>query len=614
MRDAATQSPLEGALLHVASYIAATDAQGRYAIAVPRGVYTLTVESDGYVSAQIPVNGTDLFARVFTVDVALETIRITGIVRDAETNQPLPNVQVMVGDKPVLTNPQGVFEARGVKMAAPVAVHVLGYQPTVVEFAGQSDVAVTLVPNTVNVRVTDRYTNQPVPNAKIQADNQTANGDAQGRATLRRVKPGASVSANAPGYESASAPFVGSDLQFAPRPTTLEGIVTDVGTGQPISNTLVYLGNSIVTTNAQGRYRLENVPAKATIALKISGYRKTTIDVSGTAWRDVKLSPFVAKGIRIPFNATPERVRELIDLVNKTELNALVVDVKSEKGRIAWDTRVPLAKQIEATSPQGIDLPDLIKQCRQYNIYCIARFVVFQDTLLATARPNLAILNSKGTVFTEGNGAAWANPRNGEVWNYNLALAKEVVALGFDEIQFDYVRFPGLINGLVYGPEITEESRVATIAGFLARAQRELRPTGVFISADVFGLTTATDDDQYTGQRLRDLAPYLDYVSPMVYPDVWIQSAHLITRGLGISNCTDAIQCPYEVIYNSCKRAAEKTSTKVRLWLQGYPGRGDFGLTQYRLQKKAATDAGSYGWMFWSGQGNYDVRIFGPPE
>jgi len=132
----------------------------------------------------------------------------------------------------------------------------------------------------------------------------------------------------------------------------------------------------------------------------------------------------------------------------------------------------------------------------------------------------------------------------------------------------------------------------------------------VFVSADVFGLTTATDDDQHTGQRLHDLGPYLDYLSPMVYPDTWVEARDLLTRGLQIKNCTEATLCPYDVIYNSYKRAAEKTSTKVRLWLQAYSGRGDFGVTQYRVQKKAATDAGSYGWMFWNGQGIYDPKMF----
>jgi hypothetical protein len=168
------------------------------------------------------------------------------------------------------------------------------------------------------------------------------------------------------------------------------------------------------------------------------------------------------------------------------------------------------------------------------------------------------------------------------------------------------------VSGVTFGTDYNEETRVAAIAGFLARAQKELRPTGVFVSADVFGLTTATEDDQGTGQRLRDLGPYLDYVSPMVYPDTWAESSDLITKGLNIPNCLEAVRCPYEVVYNSFKRATEKTSTKVRLWLQAYPGKLDYGVKEFRLQRKAAIDAGSVGWMFWNGTGTYDVKTFDP--
>jgi hypothetical protein len=100
----------------------------------------------------------------------------------------------------------------------------------------------------------------------------------------------------------------------------------------------------------------------------------------------------------------------------------------------------------------------------------------------------------------------------------------------------------------------------------------------------------------------------------MVYPDTWNEASDLITRGLGVKNCTVAVNCPYDIIFNSYKRAVEKTSTKVRLWLQAYSGRGDFGVKEFRLQKKAVVDAGSASWLFWNGAGVYDPKIFDPPQ
>jgi hypothetical protein len=614
VRDTALRVPIANAQISIANRSARANAQGEYAVGIPRGKHALFVEADGYVSLRVDVDGDDLFARAFAVDLTLEQNRVTVVARDTETNQLLPNVQVVVGDKAMTTGAAGSFEVRNVKKETPIVAQLLGYQPTVVPFEGQAQVALGLVPNSVNVVVLDQITNRPIGEAQLQAENHKVATDASGQSILRRVKPSAQVHASAAGYESASVPYVGGDLQIALRPNTLDGIVTDATTGQPISGTLVYLGSAIVATNAKGAYRLDNVPAKATLYFKAPGYRKTELTVSNVTQRDLKLMPFVVKGIRIPFAASVEHVNELFALISKSELNAVVVDVKSEKGRIAWDSAVPLAKQIGAFSQISLDPADIVRRCRAQNLYCIARLPVFQDTLLANARPSQAVRHLNGTVFAENGGAAWLNPFIQDNWNYIIALAKEVAAFGFDEIQFDYVRFPGIAGNLNWGTEHNEETRVATIAGFLARAQKELRPTGVFISADVFGLTTATDDDQHTGQRLRDLAPYVDYVCPMVYPDTWVEASSLLTRGLQIKDCTEANKCPYEVVYNSYKRAIEKTSTKVRLWLQAYSGRGGFGVTQFRLQKKAAQDVGSAGWMFWSGTGVYDPKTFDPPS
>jgi len=614
VRDASTQAPIAGAAIEIGFTRATTDDAGQYAVAVSRGAATLSVTADGYLPTQSTVDGDGLFARAFTLDLELTPNRVTGLLRDAETNAPLPNAPVMIGDQSVNTDAQGVFQVHGVKNGTSIIVQVPGYQPGAFAYNGQSQIDLTVIPNAASVSVIDQYTQQPVAKAQIQNGDTAAAVDANGRGVLKRVKPGETIRASAPGYESGSAVFTGGDAQITLRPNTLDGMVTDAVTGQPISGTLVYSGTVIIPTNAQGAYHLDHVPPKAILAFKMPGYRKTLVEVSGTTRRDLKLAPFLVKAVHIPFGLPAERVRELMDMVNKTELNAIVIDAKSEKGRLAWDSAVPLAKDLGAltTRPDTIDLLEVVERCKTENIYCIARLAVFQDTLLANARPNLAIRYVNGSVFTENGGAAWANPYNTEVWSYNIALAKEIVALGFDEIQFDYVRFPGRVSGLSFGTDSTEDTRIAAIAGFLARAQKELRSTGAFVSADVFGLTTATEDDQGTGQRLRDLGPYLDYVSPMVYPDTWAESTDLVTKGLGIQNCVEAVRCPYEVVYNSLQRAAEKTSTKVRLWLQAYPGKLDYGVKEFRLQKKAANEAGSYGWMFWSGNGTYDVKTFDP--
>lgn len=613
VRDGMTQQPVADALLNLHGNLAASDANGVYVMALPPGATTLIAQAERYVPAQATLDTSNPLSRTVALDMWLLPNRVAGVVRDAETSLPLPNALVMIGEQKLVTNAQGAFEIRGVKRGVAVSASVPGYQSQTQVFQDESNFDLPLAPNKLVVAVSDVTTKQPLANARVQFENQTVTTGADGRVELGRVKPGSAIRVTIAGYDAATAPYVdGASLAFALRANVVEGVVTDAATNQPVSGTLVFLGNAITTTNAHGKYRVENVPAKVTLAFLAPGYRKTPVDASGLARRDVKLAPFQARGIRLPFGATNEHVAEIMDMVTKTELNTLVVDVKSEKGRIAWDSQVPLAKEIGARLPQSVDLVLVLDACRKHNIYCIARMPVFQDTLLANARPNLAIKYTNGVVFSENGGSAWTNPYNQDVWAYNLALAKEVIALGFEEIQFDYIRFPGLWSNLYFGAGVTntEETRIATIAGFLARAQKELRPLGVFISADVFGLTTATDDDQHTGQRLRELGPYLDYISPMVYPDTWVRAQDLLSRGLGIPNCTEAVRCPYEVIFYSTKRAMEKTPTRIRPWLQAYSGRGDFGIPQYRTQKKAATDANSHGWLFWNGTGSYDIKLF----
>jgi hypothetical protein len=612
VRDAETQAPIAGAIVSSGSLTAVANDLGEYSLSLPRGPQTVSAYVDGYDRVERPVEPPDRFPPGVTLDFELAANRVTGIVRDAETKQRLANIAVQIGRTTATTDAQGTVLLRLVRRGTLFAVDAPGYQPVVRAFAGEAELVLDIVPNQVEVTVTNPA-GQAIPNTRVHAGDLSVPGDAQGRAVLTRIPVSTVVRASAPGHETASAPFTGTNLQFVLRPNGLEGIVTDAATGKPISNTLVYLGNTIVATNAQGAYRLENVPARASITFKAAGYRKMQIEVGESGRGDVKLTPFLAKGIHLPFGMEPAGIRAAMDLTGKTELNAIVLDVKAEKGPIAWDSQVPLARQINALSPRAISLTEVIERCRTLKIYCIARLPVFQDSRLAKMRPDLALKFPNGTPFVESGDRGWTDPTNPVVWDYNIALAKEVALLGFDEIQFDYVRFPGRAGALYTGASATEEGRVGAIVGFLARAQKELRPTGVFLSADVFGLTVAINDEQYTGQRLKDLGPYLDYVSPMVYPAVWADASILLSKGLGVQNCAVAVRCPYDVIYYSYKRAAEKTTAKVRLWLQAYAGPGNYGVAEYRQQKKAAEDAGSQGWLFWNALGNYDPKMFGPP-
>jgi hypothetical protein len=223
-----------------------------------------------------------------------------------------------------------------------------------------------------------------------------------------------------------------------------------------------------------------------------------------------------------------------------------------------------------------------------------------KDDKLAYARPDLALHTLGGAVYADST-AAWVNPAKPEVHTYALALAKELVQIGFDEVQFDYIRYPGNFGIAESG---TPDTRVTAIKSLLADAQKTFATLPAFLSADVFGLTTLTDDENNIGQRLREVAPYLDYISPMEYPDTY--NAGML-QAMGITDCTVPRYCPYETVYQSTRGALTRAgTTRVRPWIQAY----GWNTADYAQEKKAAGAAPSYGWIFWNNEGLYDIQLF----
>lgn len=480
--------------------------------------------------------------------------------------------------------------------------------PPSIPFTAPPEPEIALPPQAVTVMVRDLFTDQPLAGATVALGDRLAQTDDGGQVVFRQVKEGAPLTVQAQGHAMGETVYRGEfSLEIALRPTILTGVVSDLTTGQPISSTLIYVGDLIATTDEEGAYRLEDLPPEPVLTVKASGYRKTTLQVGPGFDPHIALEPFQVKGIYIPFGLLyrPERVRELIDLVDRTELNAIVVDVKGDRARLAYASQVPLAQEIEAELPGHMDLQELLQLCRERDIYTIARLVVFKDTVLAAKRPDLAVKRPDGGLWMDRERLYWVDPFRQETWDYNIAIAKEVAEMGFDEIQVDYVRFPsdGDIRHTRYSQPSTLESRTQAIRGFFARFQEALRPLGVFTSADVFGLTVWVEEgDMGIGQRLEDVAPYVDYLCPMVYPSTFALG------GLGYAN--PALH-PYQVVYRSYQRGAARTPTRIRPWLQHFSIRGvEYTVERLLAQKQAAFDVGACGWTFWSARGAYNEEVF----
>lgn len=305
--------------------------------------------------------------------------------------------------------------------------------------------------------------------------------------------------------------------------------------------------------------------------------------------------------------------QQIFNLLADTELNAVVMDVKGDHGLISYPTTNPTAQNIGANQPTAKDFGDILAQFKAHDIYTIARIVLFKDDPLAKAYPNLAVKRATNNgLWQDHEQSAWSDPFLKRVWDYNVQIAVEAAQLGFDEIQFDYLRFPhpSQAGEPHFSHEVSKETRIAALTGFLSLVRGQVQPFGVKLSAKTFGYTCWRKDDSLIGQDIGRLAPYLDVLSPMLAPS---------TFGSGIPGYKFAIAHPYEVVYESARRAVERIkrfNCAVRPWLQDFPDyRFDkriYGREEIQAQIKGCFDAECQGFLVWSPRVQYTNQAYAP--
>ena len=211
----------------------------------------------------------------------------------------------------------------------------------------------------------------------------------------------------------------------------------------------------------------------------------------------------------------------LIALVDRTELNALVIDVKNDDGYLTCELDVPLAEQIGSEKHYIKDLPALVQTCKEKNIYLIARVVAFKDPILAEKMPEWSLHNSDGSIFRDKSGLAWVNPYRKEVWEYLASVGEAAIKAGFDEVQYDYVRFStdSRMKQVDFGDSTKGRTKTEAISGFTLYASERIHAAGGRISADVYGVVIDSEEDQQiVGQNYVEMSRSLDAMSPMIYP------------------------------------------------------------------------------------------------
>jgi hypothetical protein len=347
---------------------------------------------------------------------------------------------------------------------------------------------------------------------------------------------------------------------------------------------------------------------------------------------------------------TPSFRDSLVSLIEDTEINAVVIDVKDYSGTIGFPSDNPVFVENTLSSCGAYDMQDFVRRLNEKGIYTIARITVFQDPLYTVQHPELAVKKASATTtnWKDYKGLSFIDVSAKPFWEYIVAISKEAWAIGFDELNFDYIRFPsdGPMRD-IYFPWSKDADKQEALEKFFKYLHDQLKPDGAILSADLFGMTMTNTDDLNIGQVLERALPYFDYIAPMVYP------SHYPNSFLGLGNPN---LYPYEVVNYSMFRGVERTISpttsvnsfvnepifetvttfasstgttteevftglytkpvydklKLRPWLQDFDYGGNYDVEEVRAQIKATNDAGLTSWMLWSPSNRYTKGALKP--
>lgn len=333
---------------------------------------------------------------------------------------------------------------------------------------------------------------------------------------------------------------------------------------------------------------------------------------------DKNTTPFEVRGIYLTACVAGSSARrsQIISMMEELDLNAVIIDIKDYSGFVSY--KMPSVPEVAASGADSRtcikNIETVLDDFRASNIYTIGRITVFQDPVFAATHPELALKNNtNGALWRDNKGLEWLDPASESVWVYTESIAKDALVRGFDEINFDYIRFPsdGPMSLIQYPFYDGLESRQSVISRFFAHLRNSL--SGKVISADLFGLTVSTFDDLGIGQTLYSAFPYFDYIAPMVYP------SHFAS---GYKGFVDPAAEPYGVIRNSMQDGLLKRqvfmqknpgvkAAKFRPWLQAFNLGAVYDKEKIDAQVRGVQDTFLHfsdsvnGWMFWDPNNTY---------
>ena len=423
------------------------------------------------------------------------------------------------------------------------------------------------------------------------------------------------MSASAPGALAASRaaePFVEpapaeprADVPLERIPRTLRGLVVTWRDGrlERIPFAHVGTGEDTLQADAEGRFTIPAAIRTNHVNIVAPGYHVIR-EVTTSDYVVAFAQPLEARAIYLPYHELENRDKLdwALDLARNGAINALVIDVKDEGGSALPLVANQTAINMGAVRGTDTDIEGFLADLEALGVYRIARVVTFMDGRLARSHPQAAILDYDGSIFYDGINFAWVNPFHELSRRHNIEIGVNAARF-FDEVQYDYVRLPG--EGIPLRGRVTAAQRSAVIAQFAAEAADALHAVGAALSFDTFGLTTVAADDSGIGQVLEELAPHLDYYSPMVYPSTWT------TGWFGLVYPPSD---PYTVVLGSVGAAVarlEGYNIVVRPWLQDFHDYGArklyYGPAEVAVQIDASAEAGGSGFMLWDPSLNYQL-------
>jgi hypothetical protein len=471
-------------------------------------------------------------------------------------------------------------------------------------------------PREVTVIAVEASSQAPIVGVTITGEGVSAVTDEDGRATLTAAR-GGSLAASADGYDAVSAtvPDEG-DVTLTLRSNVVSGTITNQD-GDPVEGAKVFVDGqaTYVRTDQRGHYALPGVPTEGSLIVKLAGYHLAEAPVDAVMTKDLALQSFEARALYAP-GAVFEgagRLDDMLSLIDRTEANAMVIDVKETGGYLYYETDLPEAKESGADRRPIFELDKLLPRLKERGIYTIARMVVMKDNTVGAARPELAVRNSKtGQPWHDFGGGIWLDPYNPGVAEYIAAIAGDLADKGFDEVQLDYVRFfsDGDYSTAQANLPNTQSFRLPAIRRLFRVVSERLATTHAFFSADVFPISFIAPDDQGVGQRPEVIMPYVDYFSPMVYPSHY---------GTGTFGFTQPNEHPYEIIDDTLElmnRQAAGLPMRIRPWIQDF-GYGEFRAytaADVKAEMKALRDNDALGWMIWNARAFFTESALGPPR